>query len=62
MSPTVGGPEPTAPKPPTYIKVDVKNPRYKDATIVMVAKALLQRPPERREGQWRGARDRLAFS
>ena len=31
---------------PTDIKVDVINPRYEGATPLMVAKALLQRPPK----------------
>ena len=33
-----------APKPPTTIKVEVINPRYKGATFEMVVKAMLQRP------------------
>ena len=35
-----------SPKPPKDFKIDVKNPRYEGATPLMVAKALLQRPPK----------------
>ena len=35
-----------SPKPPKDIKIDVKNPRYEGATPLMVAKALLRRPPK----------------
>ncbi len=38
--------KPPAPKPPKNIKVDVVNPRYEGATIKMMGKALLQRPPK----------------
>ena len=38
--------EPPAPKPPKNIKVDVRNPRYEGATIEIVVKAMLQRPPK----------------
>ena len=31
--------------PPAEIEVDVKNPAYEGATIEMVGKALLRRPP-----------------
>ena len=39
--------EKPVPNPPKNIKVDVINPRYKGATIEMVADALLQRPRKR---------------
>ena len=39
-------PKTPAPKRPTPIKVDVVNPRYEGATIKMMGKVLLQRPPK----------------
>ncbi len=36
--------KPSAPKPPTNIKIEVVNPRYEGATVEMVVKAMLQRP------------------
>ena len=42
-----GSPTTKAPKPPrAEIAVDVVNPAYEGATIEMVGKALLRRPPK----------------
>ena len=38
-------PKTPASNPPRDIKVDVRNPNYEGATLEMVVKAMLQRPP-----------------
>ena len=43
-----------ASKPPAPIKVDVVNPRNEGATIEMVVKAMLQRPPKEKKAKGEG--------
>ena len=44
-------------KPPKPLDVDVKNPRYKGATIEIVARALLRRPKKGDQGDAREPQD-----